>query len=100
MKDNATNLDNAMNQLRNSIANKDEVKASQPYVDADTDKQNAYNTAVTSAENIINAMSQPTLDPSAVTQAANQVNTNKTALNGAQKLANKKQKKQLLTSTD
>ncbi|HDA1884222.1 TPA: hyperosmolarity resistance protein Ebh [Staphylococcus aureus] len=91
VKDNATNLDNAMNQLRNSIANKDEVKASQPYVDADRDKQNAYNTAVTSAENIINATSQPTLDPSAVTQAANQVNTNKTALNGAQNLANKKQ---------
>ncbi len=91
VKDNATNLDNAMNQLRNSIANKDEVKASQPYVDADTDKQNAYNTAVTSAENIINATSQPTLDPSAVTQAANQVNTNKTALNGVQNLANKKQ---------
>ncbi|WP_142301384.1 DUF1542 domain-containing protein, partial [Staphylococcus aureus] len=91
VKDNATNLDNAMNQLRNSIANKDEVKASQPYVDGDTDKQNAYNTAVTSAENIINATSQPTLDPSAVTQAANQVNTNKTALNGAQNLANKKQ---------
>lgn len=79
VKDNATNLDNAMNQLRNSIANKDEVKASQPYVDADTDKQNAYNTAVTSAENIINATSQPTLDPSAVTQAANQVNTNKSS---------------------
>ncbi len=91
VKDNATNLDNAMNQLRNSIANKDEVKASQPYVDADRDKQNAYNTAVTSAENIINATSQPTLDPTAVTQAANQVNTNKTALNGAQNLANKKQ---------
>ncbi len=91
VKDNAKNLDNAMNQLRNSIANKDEVKASQPYVDADTDKQNAYNIAVTSAENIINATSQPTLDPSAVTQAANQVNTNKTALNGVQNLANKKQ---------
>lgn len=91
VKDNATNLDNAMNQLRNSIANKDEVKASQPYVDADRDKQNAYNTAVTSAENIINATSQPTLDPSAVTQVANQVSTNKTALNGAQNLANKKQ---------
>lgn len=91
VKDNATNLDNAMNQLRNSIANKDEVKASQPYVDADRDKQNAYNTAVTSAENIINATSQPTLDPSAVTQAANQVSTNKTALNGAQNLENKKQ---------
>ncbi|CAA5801645.1 cell wall associated fibronectin-binding protein [Staphylococcus aureus] len=80
-----------MNQLRNSIANKDDVKASQPYVDADRDKQNAYNTAVTNAENIINATSQPTLDPSAVTQAANQVSTNKTALNGAQNLANKKQ---------
>ncbi|MBE2142418.1 GA module-containing protein, partial [Staphylococcus argenteus] len=91
VKDNATNLNNAMNQLRNSIANKDEVKASQPYVDADTNKQNAYNTAVTSAENIINATSQPTLDPTAVTQAANQVNINKTALNGAQNLANKKQ---------
>ncbi len=91
VKDNATNLDNAMNQLRNSIANKDEVKASQPYVGADRDKQNAYNTAVTSAENIINATSQPTLDPSAVTQAANQVSTNKTALNGAQNLENKKQ---------
>ncbi|HDB1654065.1 TPA: GA module-containing protein, partial [Staphylococcus aureus] len=59
--------------------------------DADRDKQNAYNTAVTNAENIINATSQPTLDPSAVTQAANQVSTNKTALNGAQNLANKKQ---------
>ncbi|HCU9814699.1 TPA: GA module-containing protein, partial [Staphylococcus aureus] len=91
VKDNATNLDNAMNQLRNSIANKDDVKASQPYVDADRDKQNAYNTAVTNAENIINATSQQTLDPSAVTQAANQVSTNKTALNGAQNLANKKQ---------
>ena len=42
---------------------------------------------------------QPTLDPSAVTQAANQVNTNKTALNGAQNLANKS-KKQLPTSTN
>ncbi len=91
VKDNATNLDNAMNQLRNSIANKDEVKASQPYVDADTDKQNAYNTAVTSAENIINATSQPTLDPSAVTQAANQVNTTKAALNGTQNLEKAKQ---------
>ena len=37
-------------------------------------------------------------DPSAVTQAANQVSTNKTALNGAQNLANKS-KKRLLTST-
>ncbi|MGT2333932.1 hypothetical protein ACVPOY_10650 [Staphylococcus aureus] len=46
------------------------------------------NTAATSAENIINATT-PTLDPSAVTQAANQVN--KTALNGVQNLANKKQ---------
>ncbi|WP_460988794.1 FIVAR domain-containing protein, partial [Staphylococcus aureus] len=80
-----------MKQLRNSIANKDEVKASQPYADADSDKQNAYNTAVTSVENIINATSQSTLYPSAVTQAANQVSTNKTALNGAQNLANTKQ---------
>ncbi|WP_460994276.1 hypothetical protein, partial [Staphylococcus aureus] len=31
VKDNATILDNAMNPLRNSIANKDNVKASQSY---------------------------------------------------------------------
>lgn len=88
---NAGTLDQAMNQLRQSIASKDATKSSEDYQDANADLQNAYNTAVTSAENIINATSQPTLDPSAVTQAANQVNTNKTALNGAQNLANKKQ---------
>ena len=57
-----------------------------------------HTTQLLRAENIINATSQPTLDPSAVTQAANQVNTNKTALNGVQNLANKS-KKRLLTST-
>ncbi|HDA1430409.1 TPA: hyperosmolarity resistance protein Ebh, partial [Staphylococcus aureus] len=91
IKQNATNLNSAMGNLRHAVADKEQVKRTEDYADADTAKQNAYNTAVTSAENIINATSQPTLDPSAVTQAANQVNTNKTALNGVQNLANKKQ---------
>ncbi|HDH6786435.1 TPA: hyperosmolarity resistance protein Ebh, partial [Staphylococcus aureus] len=82
VKDNATNLDNAMNQLRNSIANKDEVKASQPYVDADRDKQNAYNTAVTSAENIISKANGGNATQTEVEQAIQQVNAAKQALNG------------------
>lgn len=75
----ASELNTAMGQLQNGINDEAATKAAQKYTDADTDKQNAYNTAVTSAENIINATSQPTLDPSAVTQAANQVNTNKSS---------------------
>ncbi|MFH7202714.1 DUF1542 domain-containing protein, partial [Staphylococcus aureus] len=87
----ATELNGAMTALKAAIADKERTKASSNYVNADQEKRQAYDSKVTNAENIINATSQPTLDPSAVTQAANQVNTNKTALNGAQNLANKKQ---------
>lgn len=90
VKDNATNLDNAMNQLRNSIANKDEVKASQPYVDADTDKQNAYNNAVTAAENIINQANGTNANQSQVEAALSTVTTTKQALNGDRKVTDAK----------
>lgn len=90
VKDNATNLDNAMNQLRNSIANKDEVKASQPYVDADRDKQNAYNNAVTAAENIINQANGTNANQSQVEAALSTVTTTKQALNGDRKVTDAK----------
>lgn len=91
VKDNATNLDNAMNQLRNSIANKDEVKASQPYVDADTDKQNAYNQAVAKAEALISGTPDVVVTPSEITAALNKVTQAKNDLNGNTNLATAKQ---------
>ena len=51
-----------MNTLRQSIANKDATKASEDYVDANNDKQTAYNNAVAAAETIINANSNPEMN--------------------------------------
>ena len=64
---NANTLDQAMNTLRQSIANKDATKASEDYVDANNDKQTAYNNAVAAAETI-NANSNPEMNPSTITQ--------------------------------
>ncbi len=50
---NAGTLDQAMNQLRQSIALEDATKSSEDYQDANADLQNAYNDAVTNAEGII-----------------------------------------------
>lgn len=80
-----------MNTLRQSIANKDATKASEDYVDANNDKQTAYNNAVAAAETIINANSNPEMNPSTITQKAEQVNSSKTALNGDENLATAKQ---------
>ena len=80
-----------MNTLRQSIANKDATKASEDYVDANHDKQTAYNNAVAAAETIINANSNPEMNPSTITQKAEQVNSSKTALNGDENLATAKQ---------
>ncbi len=91
VQSNANTLDQAMNTLRQSIANKDATKASEDYVDANNDKQTAYNNAVAAAETIINANSNPEMNPSTITQKANQVNSSKTALNGDENLAAAKQ---------
>ncbi|MBR9599202.1 hyperosmolarity resistance protein Ebh, partial [Staphylococcus aureus] len=91
VQSNANTLDQAMNTLRQSIANKDATKASEDYVDANNDKQTAYNNAVAAAETIINANSNPEMNPSTITQKAEQVNSSKTALNGDENLAVAKQ---------
>ena len=54
IKQNATNLNSAMGNLRHAVADKEQVKRTEDYADADTAKQNAYNSAVSSAETIIN----------------------------------------------
>ncbi|HCY8403108.1 TPA: hyperosmolarity resistance protein Ebh, partial [Staphylococcus aureus] len=91
VQSNANTLGQAMNTLRQSIANKDATKASEDYVDANNDKQTAYNNAVAAAETIINANSNPEMNPSTITQKAEQVNSSKTALNGDENLATAKQ---------
>ncbi|WP_186312543.1 hypothetical protein, partial [Staphylococcus aureus] len=40
VKEKGRNVDNAMNEVGNSIGNKDEVKGSERYVDGDRDKEN------------------------------------------------------------
>ena len=84
-------LDQAMNQLRQSIASKDATKASEDYHDANTDLQNAYNHAVSEAEGIISASNNPEMNPNTINQKASQVNSAKSALNGDEKLAAAKQ---------
>lgn len=91
VQSNANTLDQAMNTLRQSIANKDATKASEDYVDANNDKQTAFNNAVAVAETIINANSNPEMNPSTITQKAEQVNSSKNALNGDENLATAKQ---------
>lgn len=91
VQSNANTLDQAMNTLRQSIANKDATKASEDYVDANNDKQTAFNNAVAAAETIINANSNPEMNPSTITQKAEQVNSSKNALNGDENLATAKQ---------
>ncbi|WP_422936779.1 DUF1542 domain-containing protein [Staphylococcus warneri] len=91
IKANAGNLNNAMSDLRQEVAKQHDVKASQPYVDANTSNQDDYNHAITNAESMINETTQPTLNPKAVTQALNQIKTSTQDLNGVENLNNAKQ---------
>ncbi|SHC44932.1 cell wall associated fibronectin-binding protein [Staphylococcus aureus] len=88
---NAGTLNQAMNQLRQSIASKDATKSSEDYQDANADLQNAYNRAVSDAEGIISATNNPEMNPDTINQKASQVNSAKSALNGDEKLAAAKQ---------
>lgn len=80
-----------MGNLKQGIANKDTVKASENYHDADADKQTAYTNAVSQAEGIINQTTNPTLNPDEITRALTQVTDAKNGLNGEAKLATEKQ---------
>lgn len=90
IKQNATNLNSAMGNLRQAVADKDQVKRTEDYADADTAKQNAYNSAVSSAETIINQTTNPTMSVDDVNRATSAVTSNKNALNGDEKLAQSK----------
>ncbi len=90
-KQNAQNVNTAMGNLKQGIANKDTVKASENYHDADADKQSAYTNAVSQAEGIINQTTNPTLNPDEITRALTQVTDAKNGLNGEAKLATEKQ---------
>lgn len=90
IKQNATNLNSAMGNLRQAVADKDQVKRTEDYADADTAKQNAYNSAVSSAETIINQTTNPTMSVDDVNRATSAVTSNKNALNGYEKLAQSK----------
>ncbi len=86
IKQNATNLNSAMGNLRRLLQIKIQVKRPE-YADADTAKQNAYNSAVSSAETIINQTANPTMSVDDVNRATSAVTTNKNALNGDEKIA-------------
>lgn len=90
IKQNATNLNSAMGNLKHAVADKDQVKRTEDYADADSSKQNAYNSAVSSAETIINQTTNPTMSVDDVNRATSAVTTNKNALNGDEKLAQSK----------
>lgn len=80
-----------MTQLKQGIANKAQIKGSENYHDADTDKQTAYDNAVTKAEELLKQTTNPTMDPNTIQQALTKVNDTNQALNGNQKLADAKQ---------
>ncbi|MEZ2081931.1 hypothetical protein QUC35_17440, partial [Staphylococcus aureus] len=82
IKQNAQNLNTAMGNLKQAIADKDATKATVNFTDADQAKQQAYNTAVTNAENIISKANGGNATQTEVEQAIQQVNAAKQALNG------------------
>ncbi|WP_251360483.1 DUF1542 domain-containing protein, partial [Staphylococcus aureus] len=82
IKQTAQDLNQAMTQLKQGIADKDQTKANGNFVNADTDKQNAYNNAVAHAEQIISGTPNANVDPQQVAQALQQVNQAKGDLNG------------------
>ncbi|KAB2216640.1 hypothetical protein F9B43_15210, partial [Staphylococcus epidermidis] len=84
-KQNAQNVNATMGNVKQGIANKDTVKASENYHDADADKQTAYTNAVSQAEGIINQTTNPTLNPDEITRALTQVTDAKNGLNGEAK---------------
>ncbi|MBW1159947.1 GA module-containing protein, partial [Escherichia coli] len=82
VKQQGTDLNTAMGNLKQAIADKDATKATVNFTDADQAKQQAYNTAVTNAENIISKANGGNATQAEVEQAIKQVNAAKQALNG------------------
>lgn len=87
----ATELNHAMEALRNSVQNVDQVKQSSNYVNEDQPEQHNYDNAVNEAQATINNNAQPVLDKLAIERLTQTVNTTKDALHGAQKLTQDQQ---------
>lgn len=87
----AQQLDNAMGELRQSIANKDQVKADSKYLNEDPQIKQNYDDAVQRVETIINETQNPELLKANIDQATQSVQNAEQALHGAEKLNQDKQ---------
>lgn len=82
VKTKAQDLDGAMQRLESAIANKDQTKASENYIDADPTKKTAFDNAITQAESYLNKDHGTNKDKQAVEQAIQSVTSTENALNG------------------
>ncbi|MDR8664270.1 hypothetical protein XD11_07555, partial [Staphylococcus aureus] len=84
-------LDQLMDALQQSIADKDATRASSAYVNAEPNKKQAYDEAVQNAESIIAGLNNPTINKGNVSSATQAVISSKNALDGVERLAQDKQ---------
>ena len=76
-----------MQQLKQSIADKDATLNSSNYLNEDSEKKLAYDNAVSQAEQLINQLNDPTMDISNIQAITQKVIQAKDSLHGANKLA-------------
>ena len=81
-KQTAESLNTAMGNLINAIADHQAVEQRGNFINADTDKQTAYNTAVNEAAAMINKQTGQNANQTEVEQAITKVQTTLQALNG------------------
>ena len=79
-------LDHAMENLEESIKDKEQVKQSSNYINEDLDVQETYDNAVDHVTEILNQTVNPTLSIEDIEHAINEVNQAKKQLRGKQKL--------------
>ena len=72
------NTDHAMENLEESIKDKEQVKQSSNYINEDPDVQETYNNAVDHVTEILNQTVNPTLSIEDIEHAINEVNQAKT----------------------
>ncbi|MCJ8084441.1 hypothetical protein MU476_15590, partial [Staphylococcus aureus] len=91
VKQTAQELNNAMTQLKQGIADKEQTKADGNFVNAEPNKKQAYDEAVQNAESIIAGLTNPTINKDNVSSATQAVTSSKNALDGVERLAQDKQ---------
>ncbi|MEJ7230823.1 FIVAR domain-containing protein, partial [Staphylococcus epidermidis] len=84
IKGNANAVNTAMTGLKQSVADNDSEIQQGNYINADKDKQDAYNSAVNQAKQIINESNKinAQLNPSEISKITEKVNSTKNDLNG------------------